>query len=464
MKKTLLLILFGFSLAGVKAQAPQVDSLTRLLATTKEDTIKVMVLAKLCFYDQNFRHGLDLAQEGLALARKIKYEKGEAACIIRMGSQYSWISNFPMALHYFLEALKISERIGDKEGLATAYYDIGMVYKTQSDFQNALNYFKKSAPFFSNDNYYRLACLNTDFGDVYALLDKQDSALKYYQRSYELFTLSKDKYQFIFTLIGLGDVQLKMGNRELAMGYYREAIQNGISYNDSLGLSSVYLRIARLYDAAGEKDSCKIYAERTFLYAQRVNVLQNIIESGKLLSKLYENENDQKALRYLQIALEANDSLFSRERTLQIQNMSLAETVREKEMEDKKEQDAAERKINIQYVLIALGIVTFLILFLLLSHSIIVTEKWISFFGILSLLIVFEFINLVLHPHIERITDHSPLLMLLALVLLASILIPLHHRIEKWVKEKMTEKNKKIRLANAKKTIAKLEPIDKKIN
>jgi hypothetical protein len=121
----------------------------------------------------------------------------------------------------------------------------------------------------------------------------------------------------------------------------------------------------------------------------------------------------------------------------------------------------AERRLNIQYALIALGIVTFLVLFLLLSSSIIVSEKWISFFGILSLLIVFEFLNLIIHPHLENFTDHSPLLMLIALVLIASLLIPMHHRIEKWVKEKMTEKNRKIRLANAKKTIEELGKVNK---
>ena len=47
--------------------------------------------------------------------------------------------------------------------------------------------------------------------------------------------------------------------------------------------------------------------------------------------------------------------------------------------------------------------------------------------------------------------------MLMALVALASLLIPLHHRMEKWIKEKMTEKNKKIRLENAKKTIEQLK-------
>ncbi|MES1226936.1 MAG: hypothetical protein ABUT20_66295, partial [Bacteroidota bacterium] len=68
-----------------------------------------------------------------------------------------------------------------------------------------------------------------------------------------------------------------------------------------------------------------------------------------------------------------------------------------------------------------------------------------------------EFINLLIHPFLERVTNHSPSIMLIALVAIASLLIPLHHRMEKWIKEKMTEKNKKIRLENAKKTIEQLE-------
>jgi hypothetical protein len=58
---------------------------------------------------------------------------------------------------------------------------------------------------------------------------------------------------------------------------------------------------------------------------------------------------------------------------------------------------------------------------------------------------------------LEKKTNHSPVLMLAVLVIVASLLIPLHHRMEKWIKEKMTEKNKRIRLDNAKKTIEKLE-------
>ncbi|MBE0654546.1 MAG: hypothetical protein IH594_12150 [Bacteroidales bacterium] len=43
------------------------------------------------------------------------------------------------------------------------------------------------------------------------------------------------------------------------------------------------------------------------------------------------------------------------------------------------------------------------------------------------------------------------------MVLIASLLIPLHHRIELWIKEKLVVKNKRIRLAAAKRTVRQLE-------
>ena len=52
------------------------------------------------------------------------------------------------------------------------------------------------------------------------------------------------------------------------------------------------------------------------------------------------------------------------------------------------------------------------------------------------------------------------LLILLALVCIAALLVPLHHKVEKWATTKLVEKNKQIRLAAAKKTSEELEKKD----
>lgn len=160
---------------------------------------------------------------------------------------------------------------------------------------------------------------------------------------------------------------------------------------------------------------------------------------------------------YLEMAMAARDTLAVREQKAEVDNLLFNEKIRQQEIAEVQENEKHERKRNLQYAAIALGLVVFIILFLLLSHSVIANQRLIRFFGILALLIVFEFINLFIHPYLDRWTNHSIPLMLGIMVAIAALLIPLHHRMEKWITGVVVEKNKRIRLAAAKKTIAQLE-------
>jgi hypothetical protein len=141
----------------------------------------------------------------------------------------------------------------------------------------------------------------------------------------------------------------------------------------------------------------------------------------------------------------------------EIQSLSFEEQLREKEVSEAMHQQHEQRQHNIQLAVLAIGILLAIIIFLLLSNSFIVSHKVVGFLSVLVLLVVFEFMNLLLHPFLENITHDSPMLMLLALVLIAALIIPLHHRLEHWTTKKLVEKNKAIRLAKAKKTIEELE-------
>ena len=76
---------------------------------------------------------------------------------------------------------------------------------------------------------------------------------------------------------------------------------------------------------------------------------------------------------------------------------------------------------------------------------------------LIALLLFFEFINLLLHPFLDRITNHSPILMLLAMAAIAGLLIPLHHRMEKLITNMLVSKNNRVRLEAARRTIEELE-------
>ncbi len=181
------------------------------------------------------------------------------------------------------------------------------------------------------------------------------------------------------------------------------------------------------------------------------------LSAAGFLSQAYNKlHQSDSAFFYLSMESALKDSVFSQNNFNKIQSLAFNEQIRKIDEEAKQKVEEEQRHQNIQFSLIAFGIITFIVLFLLFSRSIITNTKLIEFLGVIALLIVFEFLNLLLHPFLERVTNHSPLLMLLALVCIAALLVPLHHRLEKWATNKLVLKNKQVRLAAAKKTIQQL--------
>ncbi|MFZ1692291.1 MAG: hypothetical protein WAT74_03750, partial [Flavobacteriales bacterium] len=61
------------------------------------------------------------------------------------------------------------------------------------------------------------------------------------------------------------------------------------------------------------------------------------------------------------------------------------------------------------------------------------------------------------HPFLGELTHHSPLLLLLCMAVIAGLLIPLHHRMEKLITNMLVSKNNRVRLEAARRTIEELE-------
>ena len=204
-----------------------------------------------------------------------------------------------------------------------------------------------------------------------------------------------------------------------------------------------------MFDNEGQLDSSLYYANQAYSI-NRNRGLQSLKSPSSFLYSLYKKRgNADSALFYLEIFKVAIDSGFSQQRSNQLYSMITDEKFRQQKNEE-------ERNHNLQFTAMAIGMITFIILFFALSRSIIVKTKFIEFFGVLGLLAGFEFINLFIHPYLAHVTNESPLLMLLILILIGAMMVPLHHKLEKWITKIIVEKNKKIRLEAAEKTIAEL--------
>ena len=143
------------------------------------------------------------------------------------------------------------------------------------------------------------------------------------------------------------------------------------------------------------------------------------------------------ALFYYKLSVSTRDKILSEEKIRQVQNLQFNERIRQQEIAATRAREKEERAHDLQLISIALFIILFVAGLIVLWH-VRINPKWIEFLGILALLLLFEFIILLLHPLIMSITGHQPIFTLLILVCIAAILIPTHHRAEKWVKRKIT--------------------------
>jgi hypothetical protein len=206
-----------------------------------------------------------------------------------------------------------------------------------------------------------------------------------------------------------------------------------------------------------KNDSAIKYAKITLDESLPLKYDLNILRSYSNLARSYVGLNNDSAVKYFQLAADMRRIQFSNKNKTEISNLTFNEQQRESDLRTLELNYSKERKKNIQLTVLGASLIIFIIVFLLLSRSVIVRSGLVKFLGVVALLLVFEFISLFLHPYIVHFTDHSPLWTFIIMVCIAAMLVPVHRRLEEWVTHQLVEKNKRIRLAAAKKTIAALE-------
>lgn len=457
LKKILVLLLAFCVSADSYAQTNLKDSLRTLLKKEKQDTNRVILLAEISFayYTNHPDTAMQFALDALSLAKRTGFIKGEALSLNRIGNAYMMLGNRPEAMRSHLKALKLYEKINDVEGKARSLNNIGTVYFEQEEFRQAVGYFLKVLELRGQPGSGQTGGVaQNNLSRSYLALKQYDLARSYSNQAYELAMKKKDHLRTAISLYQTAAVYSETGQNNLALEYYRLSLPYSKLAENYAGLGNAFLGMARLFRKEGQMDSTFYYANKAFTITEKAGFKKHALQSSTFLSSLFEdNGNSDSAFFYLKAATMAKDSLFNQQRMNELQNLSFDEKLRQIEITTAELKIIEERKHNLQYAAIAISLITFIILFFALSRSIIVKTKFIEFFGVLLLLAVFEFINLFIHPYLAHATNDSPVLMLLILIVIGAMLVPLHHRLEKWITKIMVEKNKKIRLEAAEKTI-----------
>ena len=454
------------------------DSVRNLIRSAKEDTVRVIASSDIALHFYNAGKadsGLYYVNYGLEIANQNKFVRGIVDLQIIKSRLLSKLLNYGESFDALQEALTASERSKFRLGSLLYYEQLFQLYNNTRNYKEAIvsvNKMRTGFPDILTDSVVVLnvSIFHEDYrpqqffllsrmGLLYKELNNLDSALKYSQLAYEYslshFGPEAGDYPSLYLL---GAVQLELNNTAVALPFLKQSLSLAGQASDFGFLTKIYLALSRLFKKINFTDSSLYYAKKGFEIGKSTVAKKELLELSKILSGGYANSEPIKAVEYFQASEQLRDSVFSEQRLAELQKRILDDKVLQKELDDKKEKERKQHTLNIEYLGIAFGIIIFAILFLILGSSTMINEKIIRFLGIIGLLVAFEFINLVFHPYLDKLTNHSAVWMLLILVLIAFILVPLHHKIEKWIITKMVEKNNKLKLSIAKKIITKLEP------
>lgn len=438
------LFIWLFIPSGV-AQRHTIDSLHLVLMTTEADTTRADILCQLGQEYELFSPdtAIQYAQQAYRLSSNIKYKDGIARAANGIGSVYRLIGNYPKALEYFIYKLKIEEQRNNPKKMAITLMNIAGLYHMQKDETMALAYQTKADSIIdaAKIDYLKIYSL-INLGDMFEKSGKLQQALLKTQNAYELSVKASDMNLSGVALNNLGNIYAHRGDTLTAIEQYKKALPYLLETQNEDIMAEATLGLAKQYILLSQKDSATRYALKSHQLAAKNGFLTRQLDAAVFLKELFKDKGDLKnAFTYQEEILTLKDSIFSKERISRLEAMTLEESLRQKEIAEKKMEEEHERQVKLQYLSIGIFLPILFFITVFLSNRKI-KPKIIEFLGVVSLLLSFEYIMLLLHPLIVKITHHEPFYQLLIFAAIASVLTPAHHRIEEWLLEKLTLKEK----------------------
>lgn len=464
MKKIVFSFVIIFCLNNGQAQvSTHTDSLFKLITAAEDDSIQVNAAIDLleAYVPLNPDSIIYNANKLLELTQDHELKNLEALAYNEIGYGFWRLDNSGNGLEYCFKALKIAEELDNPRVLSRIYMVIGIIYKKAD---RAIASYRKSLGLLELDHADKdEGRVMNNMADAFYSKGSYDSALYYQQKAYAMMLKTGQKKNLVYIFTGTAGIYLKLENYPLALTYAHLALNDAKQSKTDRHLELANRTLSDYYKQVRNIDSTLFYARQAYTYCGPMKSFSIRMNNARNLSEIYSaKKNKDSVIKYLQITIAAKDSLDNFEELQKVQSLEFEEDLRQSEKAQEAENATLERRHHLQYAGIAVALIGFLILFFLLSRSILVKTKFIEFFGVLGLLAVFEFINLFIHPYLAHATNDSPVLMLVILIAIGALLVPLHHRLEKWMTKVMVEKNKRLRLAAAHKVIATLE--DEKID
>ncbi|MEO6851819.1 MAG: tetratricopeptide repeat protein, partial [Mucilaginibacter sp.] len=286
-----------------------------------------------------FNAHVQYAQRAFDLSKKIGDKKLMAVALVRLGSGYIYISDYPRALNCFLQQLKLLENTGDKLNTAKAQGNIGLIYYYLKNYPEALAYSNKCLHALQqlNDKVWVAASLN-NIGGIYLEMGDYANAIVYNMKAIQINTQIRSAKGIGNDLMDIGVAYYKQHDFIKAYQYMRrsEAIYDSLGAKNNMAITLGHL--ALIYTYAPDSALVVMAIKPSQRFAKAVQLQQQAIalagitksriteaDQWKNLTLIYERQQNYKAaFKSLNKYNALKDSIFNDKKRNELSRLYIA--------------------------------------------------------------------------------------------------------------------------------------------
>ena len=326
-------------------------------------TYEAKIKAYILFGDkiglQNFDNAIRIGEEGLKLAEK-KADSASAGQLQRqVGEAWYFKGNYEEAAKLFFRSISALEKTHEKDALAKTYNALAKLYRKTRDLGQSLeNYDKAMALYRSLNDSAGIAAIYNESGVVFEYRKEYDKAIEHYSTSLRIDEIRKDSVGICYALSNLAGVYTLQNKFPEAEKYLYRSLAYRQQMKDSFALILNYSDLGSVYFSAGQPEKAKAYIDTSNRLAEMRHYPELQSTNYELLSQIEEKQGNYKAaLEYDKKKMVIRDSLFSIEKTKQIQELNTRYETDKKELKIREQQD----KIGLQNILMIAAIILVLL-------------------------------------------------------------------------------------------------------
>ena len=293
MNKLIHLIFFLHCLLPLATSAQEqqkIDSLNRIIALNRADTIEVQTLVELAEtqYLSDPNATLITIKKVLDLSEKLNYKAGISNACGWLAYLYEQKGEIDLALTYYQKSLRLMQELNNQKQVATCYNNIAAIYKDQGKIAEAISYHYKSL--FIKIRVRDLPGIATSYNNLALIYQQQGRvplALEFYGKAKNIYEQSKDLGGVSTTLQNIGTLYLDQKQFDVAAGYYRNALQIIRQTKDLYSEGYALNGLGGLFENQGKQDSALYYFNLALKVREQLNDKQGIAYSLNRIGNVY---------------------------------------------------------------------------------------------------------------------------------------------------------------------------------